>query len=130
MSTEYRALVVEDDPSIRRLVEKLLTRHRIKVDLASDGLQAMNQLRDNQYSVIVLDLMVPEINGFDIIEHLRRSGSRIPVAVVSAVSQQALTNLDLDIVKLVISKPFDVDEFTKAVLKLCADAHTEGEESS
>lgn len=122
MPGPYRALVVEDDPAIRRLVEKLLHRHRIAIDAVSDGRKAMEQLRKNRYSVIVLDLMVPEVNGFEVIAFLKESGSRTPVAVVSAVSQQALTNLDLDIVKVVISKPFDVDEFTKAILTLCAEA--------
>jgi hypothetical protein len=51
---------------------------------------------------------------------------KVPVAVVSAVSQQALTKLDLDVVKLVISKPFDVDEFTKGVLELCAEGAGNG----
>lgn len=118
-----RALVVEDDPAIRRLVEKLLTRHHIKIDTAADGLIAMEKLRRNQYSVIVLDLMLPEVNGFELIDFLKQQKSTTPVAVVSAVSQQALTNLDLDIVKLVISKPFDVDEFTKAIVALCAEQH-------
>ena len=121
MDSGYRALIVEDDPAIRRLVEKLLLRNHINVDIASDGRIAMDKLHANQYSVIVLDLMVPEVNGFEVIEYLKQKGSRTPVAVVSAVSQQALTNLDLDIVKLVISKPFDVDEFTKAIIGLCRD---------
>jgi DNA-binding response OmpR family regulator len=122
MTGGYRALVVEDDPAIRRLVEKLLTRHHIQIDVALDGRQAIEKLRARTYSVVVLDLMVPEVNGFEVIAFLKESGSRTPVAVVSAVSQQALTNLDLDVVKVVISKPFDVDEFTKAILTLCADA--------
>lgn len=117
----YRALVVEDDPAIRRLVEKLLTRSKIEIDTASDGRTAIDKLRAQPYSVLVLDLMVPELNGFEIIEFIRNEQLGIPVAVVSAVSQQALTKLDLDIVKLVISKPFDVDEFTKAILALCAE---------
>ncbi|MEO8378997.1 MAG: response regulator [Acidobacteriota bacterium] len=117
----YRALVVEDDPAIRRLVEKLLTRRDVDIDTAHDGLEAVRKLRANRYSVIILDLMVPEINGFELIEFLKRENVKVPVAVVSAVSQQALTRLDLDIVKLVISKPFDVDEFTKGVLALCAE---------
>ena len=117
----YRALIVEDDPAIRRLVEKLLTRHKIQIDTASDGRTAMEKLRANRYSVLVLDLMLPEVNGFELIEFLKQENVPTPVAVVSAVSQQALTNLDLDIVKVVISKPFDVDEFTKAILKLCEE---------
>src|SRR5688572_12576002 len=123
--TKYRALIVEDDPAIRRLVEKLLRRHNIDIDSAADGRIAVQKLEGGgAYSVIVLYLMVPELSGFQVIEFLKKSNSRTPVAVVSAVSQQALTKLDLDVVKLVISTPFDVDEFTKAILALCA----EGEE--
>jgi DNA-binding response OmpR family regulator len=117
----YRALVVEDDPAIRRLVEKLLTRLKIEIDVAGDGRTAIDKLRAQHYSVLVLDLMVPELNGFEIIEVIKQENMKVPVAVVSAVSQQALTRLDLDVVKLVISKPFDVDEFTKAILALCAE---------
>jgi DNA-binding response OmpR family regulator len=117
----YRALVVEDDPAIRRLVGKLLRRHDVDIDTAADGRTAIDKLRTNDYSVLVLDLMVPELNGFDVIDHIKNEGNRTPVAVVSAVSQQALTKLDLDVVKVVISKPFDVDEFTKAVLELCQE---------
>ncbi len=118
----HRALIVEDDPAIRRLVEKLLARRNIEIDVARDGREAVHKLRTQRYSVLILDLMVPELNGFEIIAFLKREGLRVPVVVVSAVSQQALTQLDLDIVKLVISKPFDVNEFTKAVLGLCAEA--------
>src|SRR6185295_18852164 len=92
----YRALVVEDDPAIRRLVEKLLTRLRIQIDTASDGRTAIDKLRKTHYSVLVLDLMVPELNGFEIIDVIKRENLKVPVAVVSAVSQQALTRLDLD----------------------------------
>ena len=121
----HRALVVEDDPAIRRLVEKLLTRRKVEIETVTDGNAAIDRLRTNRYSILILDLMVPGLNGFEIIEVVKREGIRVPVAVVSAVSQQALTKLDLDVVKLVISKPFDVDEFTNAVLTLCAEAGVE-----
>ena len=127
---QYRALVVEDDPAIRRLVEKLLGRHHIEIETAGDGRLAVEKLQSGRYSVIVLDLMVPELNGFEVIEFLKEQNMRTPVAVVSAVSQQALTRLDLDIVKLVISKPFDVDEFTKAILTLCAETEEERERNA
>lgn len=126
MASAHRALIVEDDPAIRRLVEKLLTRHHVAIDTATDGKQAIEKLRAGSYSVIVLDLMVPEVNGFEVIEFMKREALSTPVAVVSAVSQQALTKLDLDVVKLVISKPFDVDEFTRAILGLCAEEPASG----
>jgi len=121
----YRALIVEDDPAIRRLVERLLIRQGIDVDTAEDGRIAVEKLTTGQYSVIVLDLMVPEVTGFDVIEHVKSQGITTPVAVVSAVSQQSLTRLDLDVVKLVMMKPFDVDEFTKAIVQLCVDDRSE-----
>ena len=117
----HHALVIEDDPAIQRLVEKILKRKGVEIDTANNGKAAIDKLRAQQYSVIILDLMLPDMNGFQVIDYLKNSGNRTPVAVVSAVSQQALTNLDLDVVKLVISKPFDVDEFTKAILTLCLE---------
>ena len=118
----YRALIVEDDPAIRRLVEKLLSRRNVEIDTAHDGRQAVEKLGSSHYSVLILDLMVPELNGFGVIDFIKKNNLSVPVAVVSAVSQQALTQLDLDVVKLVISKPFDVDEFTKAILGLCEES--------
>ena len=114
-----RALIVEDDPGIRRLVQKVLQRNGIEIDTAPDGKIAIEKIRNGRYSVIVLDLMLPEASGYEIIEFIKRSGTLTPVAVVSAVSQQALTKLDPDVVKLVISKPFDVHELTKAITALC-----------
>jgi DNA-binding response OmpR family regulator len=113
-----RALLVEDDPGIRRLVERLLQRREIDVDSATDGETALDKLRTSRYDVLILDLMVPKVNGFQIIDYIKREQLPLPVAVVSAVSQQALTKLDLDIVKVVIPKPFDVDEFMKAILEI------------
>jgi DNA-binding response OmpR family regulator len=118
-------LIVEDDPAIRRLVEKLLQRRGVAIDTAFNGRLAIERLdAGTHYDVIILDLMVPEVTGFEIIDYVRDHHPRTPVAVVSAVSQQALSRLDLDIVRLVISKPFDVDEFTKGILTLCREGST------
>ena len=119
VTRRHRALIVEDDPAIRRLVGKLLQRRGIDIDVANDGKQAIEKIRNGDYSVLILDLMVPEVNGFEIIDFVRKNQIRTPVAVVSAVSAQALTKLDTGIVKIVISKPFDVDEFTSKIVALC-----------
>ena len=121
MTPRHKALIVEDDPAIRKLVEKLLARKGIEIDTAHDGRQAIEKIRAGNYSVLILDLMIPEVNGFEVIDYVKKNKIPLPIAVVSAVSHQALTKLDLDIVKLVISKPFDVDEFTKAVYALCCE---------
>ena len=83
---QCRALIVEDDPGIRRLVEKILQRNGIEIDTAHDGQLALDKIRNGRYSVIVLDLMLPGANGYEIIDFIKRSGTLTPVAVVSAVS--------------------------------------------
>jgi DNA-binding response OmpR family regulator len=115
-------LVVEDDPAIRRLIEKLLGRHGIETEQARDGRVAIEKLREGRFAVILLDLMIPEASGYEVIEFIKKNGVTTPVVVVSAVSQQSLTKLDRNVVKLVISKPFDVEEFTKAIVSLCRAA--------
>jgi DNA-binding response OmpR family regulator len=115
----HRALVVEDDPAIRRLVEKLLQRRGIIIETAHDGKEAIAKVMGGNYSIVILDLMLPEANGYEVISYMKANGLRIPVVVVSAVSQQALANLDFDVVKAVISKPFDVHEFTQRIAALC-----------
>ena len=120
----HRALVVEDDPAIRKLVEKLLLRRGIAIDTAHDGKDAIAKIEHNGYSVIVLDLMLPEVNGYEVIAYIKSRGLPVPVVVVSAVSQQALKNLDYDVVSAVISKPFDVHEFTTRIAELCEQPHS------
>jgi DNA-binding response OmpR family regulator len=115
----HRALVVEDDPAIRRLVEKLLQRRGIVIDTAHDGREAIAKIPGGDYSIVVLDLMLPEANGYEVIAYMKANGVRVPVVVVSAVSQQALASLDFDVVKEVISKPFDVHDFTSKIAALC-----------
>jgi CheY-like chemotaxis protein len=115
-------LVVEDDPAIRRLVEKLLGRQGIATKQARDGRIAIDKLREGRFDVIILDLMIPEASGYEVIDFIKKEGITAPVVVVSAVSQQSLTKLDRDVVKLVISKPFDVEDFTKAIVGLCRAA--------
>ena len=79
----HRALIVEDDPAIRRLVEKLLQRRGIVIETAHDGVQAIAKLKSGDYSIVVLDLMLPEANGYEVISYMKVSAIRIPVVVVS-----------------------------------------------
>lgn len=121
----HRALVVEDDPAIRRLVEKLLQRRGTVIETAHDGVQAIGKLKTGDFSIVVLDLMLPEANGYEVIAYMKSNGIRIPVVVVSAVSQQALASLDFDVVKEVISKPFDVHDFTEKIAALCRQSSSQ-----
>jgi PAS domain S-box-containing protein len=79
-------LVVEDDPSVREIVRRALSLEGLKVLEASNGVEALDRLAESPPSLILLDLMMPELDGFGFIEELRRHDqwSRIPVVVLTA----------------------------------------------
>ena len=110
MGFDSRVLVVDDEPAIRALVAKIVERAGHPVDTARDGAEAIAKLEETQYAVIVLDLMMPNIDGYGLIEHLKgRDGVKPAVIVVSAGDSGALRRLDGAMVHSILRKPFDID---------------------
>ncbi|HEU4887681.1 MAG TPA: response regulator [Thermoanaerobaculia bacterium] len=102
--------MVDDEPAIRALVAKIIERAGHAVDTARDGAEAIAKLEQTDYAVIVLDLMMPNIDGYGLIEHLKgREGSKPAVIVVSAGDSGALRRLDGAMVHSILRKPFDID---------------------
>lgn len=102
--------MVDDEPAIRALVAKIVERAGYPVDTARDGADAIERLEATDYAVIVLDLMMPNVDGFGLIDHLRsRGGPRPAIIVVSAGDSAALRRLDGAMVHSIVRKPFDID---------------------
>jgi DNA-binding response OmpR family regulator len=80
------ALVVEDDPALRRMVSAYLKAMNISTIEAPDGRSALRELAGKVPDVICLDLMLPELSGFDLCEHIRREPQLrdVPVLIMSA----------------------------------------------
>jgi DNA-binding response OmpR family regulator len=104
-----RILIVDDDASIRGLLSVIAGRTGILADEASDGVHAIELLDRHPYDVVLLDLAMPRINGFDVIERLRSKIRRPAVIVLTALSRPVFGDLDPSIVHCVIRKPFEVD---------------------
>ena len=68
---DARVLIADDDHSIRQLLTTIMKREGLTADPAVDGLDAIEKLQENEYAVILLDLMMPRADGFAVIEHLR-----------------------------------------------------------
>lgn len=110
MTPTERVLVVDDEPAIRALVAKIVERAGLTVDTASDGSAAIEQLEHTSYSVVVVDLMMPNIDGYGLIEYIKnREGEKPAIIVVSAGESGALRQLDGSIVHSIVRKPFDID---------------------
>jgi CheY-like chemotaxis protein len=106
---EQRVLVVDDEPAIRALVTKIVERAGLPVDNARDGVEAIEKLATGNYAVLVLDLMMPGIDGFGVIEHLRDVPLRPAIIVITAGDTAAIRRLDGSMVHSVLRKPFDID---------------------
>lgn len=110
-------LVVEDDFAIRRLVRSVLERAGYRVDVAGDGLEAVLKLGVVDFDVIVLDLMMPNLDGFSLIETLAANdpGRLGRVIVTSAASptviRERLRGKPFD----VLPKPFDIGDLAARV---------------
>ena len=73
-----RVLVADDDPAIRMLVQRVLVRQGYDVTTANDGADAIVQLDQNQFDLLVLDLMMPRVDGIGLIAHLQSRGATTP----------------------------------------------------
>jgi DNA-binding response OmpR family regulator len=79
-----RFLVVEDDKKIGNFLEQGLTQAGYAVDLATDGEEGLSFLSTNTYDLLILDLMLPKVDGFGVMGELRRRGHKTPVIILSA----------------------------------------------
>jgi DNA-binding response OmpR family regulator len=110
-----RILLVEDDRTLATVLSDNLAFVGFDVAWAKDGSSALTQARDFSPDLIVLDLMLPDRNGFDLLGQLRPT-SRTPIVVLTARSQKAdkIRGLDLGADDY-ITKPFDLEEFLARV---------------
>jgi CheY-like chemotaxis protein len=103
-------LVVDDEPAIRALIAKIVQRAGFVVDTARDGAEAIEKLSGGEYSVLVIDLMMPNVDGYDVIDHIRASDiSRPAIIVITAGDTASIRRLDPAMVHSVLRKPFDID---------------------
>ena len=79
-----KILIVEDDDKISQFIQKGLKESGFGVDSAAKGLDGLHMAQENTYDAIVMDIMLPEISGFDVIERLRQVGVQTPVIILSA----------------------------------------------
>ena len=111
-------LVVDDDLALRGLFTTLLSRNGFEVDCASDGRIAYDQLNRHRYSVILLDLMMPEVNGFEFLEQIERESPALleRVIVMTGASQRSIEKLNTSHIWGLIRKPFDIDNLVSSTL--------------
>jgi CheY-like chemotaxis protein len=109
MRLEKRILIVDDDDAIRALLMTVLRRRGFPVDNARNGVEALELLTSCRYALVVLDLMMPRMNGYEVLEHFSEmpSTTRPLVLVLTAGLEQR--KFDTSFVIGTIQKPFDIE---------------------
>lgn len=118
MTTEpssFPILIVDDDEPTRKLLRAVLQRCGYPSVIASNGREAIGLLREQRFAAVVLDMMMPEVGGHEVIAFLGTTADSIPVIVCSAAGPRALAGFDPNMVKAIIRKPFDIDQLVAAV---------------
>ncbi|HEV7489116.1 MAG TPA: response regulator [Thermoanaerobaculia bacterium] len=116
-------LIIDDDPGIRGLLAVVLQRKGFECDLALDGAEAEKKLRINDYDAILLDLMLPRLNGFELIRFLKAERRSLLERVIVVTAVAEITLRDFDDQKLIcalLRKPFDLHQLIETVTK-CAE---------
>jgi CheY-like chemotaxis protein len=123
MSTQLqkRVLVVDDDASTCELLTAVLELHGLQVDMASDGQQALDLLRETSYAVVLLDLIMPVLDGFAVLDRMDEEGRSLPVVlVVTGADRGVISQLDSQRIQGIVRKPFESEELAELVVA-CAE---------
>lgn len=117
-----KILIVEDDTAIRTLLVAALRREPLEVHTAGDGVLAIEQLRVHRYAVVLLDLMLPRLNGYELLQSLDEvvpSNTPPVVIVMTAFDAAAVKRLGSMRVQAILHKPFDVERLVE-IIRDCA----------
>lgn len=120
-----RALIVDDDAGVRILVSRILSRHGYDVEAVKDGAEAIEHILREDYAVIVLDLMMPRIDGEGVVKYLVEHRPEVlpRVIIMTAFGERAKLTVCPPVVRF-IEKPFDISRLLSETDE-CADGAPE-----
>ncbi len=126
-----KVLIVEDDGGIRGMLSVALRREGLVVDAVADSEDALRLVRESEYAVILLDLMLPRLNGVEFLDEFRKAlpSAQTVVFVMTAFDDASIRRLGPIKVEAIIKKPFDVPRLVEMVREVvrtrqCASANT------
>ncbi len=121
-----KVLIVDDDDSIRKLLQKVMDINGMESECVSSGSQALEKLKSNTYDIILMDVMLGDMEGFDVIKQIRDDGIKTPVMIISGRNEDYDSLYGLSIgADDYVTKPFRpvvLGAKVKALLRRCHDS--------
>jgi PAS domain S-box-containing protein len=113
-----RILVIDDEESVRSVLSRILTRVKYQVNVAESGEEGIRLFREKEYDMVLTDLGMPGMSGWDVCREVKKIRPRIPVGLITGwgneVGEEKMKEVDLD---FLISKPFDFNQILSTVAK-------------
>jgi len=118
-------LIVDDDPAIRNVVADILEMSDYSVRMATNGIEALQELRAYPPAVVLLDLMMPVMDGWEFLRQIKHNAIQVPVAVMSAARDAGNVSDELG-AQAFLPKPFELDDVLLVVDRLARTRHRFG----
>lgn len=116
MSEQKRILVCDDEPSILKIIECILTEAGYRIELASNGLAALEKFRQGSYDLLVIDIHMPFLDGFATVAKVRETDKKIPIILEGSYRTPASAELAGQLgINAYLIKPFEVKELLDTV---------------
>jgi CheY-like chemotaxis protein len=116
--TGARILVIDDEESVRSVLSRILTRVKYQVNVAKSGEEGIRLFHEKEYDMVLTDLGMPGMSGWDVCREIKKIKPRIPVGLITGwgneVGEEKMKEVDLD---FLISKPFDFNQILSTVAK-------------
>ncbi|HEX6640707.1 MAG TPA: response regulator [Thermoanaerobaculia bacterium] len=124
---QREVLIVEDDLPLQRLLAAIVVRNGLVPRVAGDGRTALALLTETQFDAVVLDLMLPIVNGFDVLRHLSVENPDLmgrTIVITAAEEREYRNSTHVRSARALLRKPFDVAHLQAEMLACCEGAKT------
>ena len=120
MTCEMRILVIEDSIRLADTISDALKKENYLVDSVYDGLSGYDNAASDIYDIVILDLMLPKMNGYDVLSKLRKTGHNVPVIILSAKTELEDKLLGfMNGADDYVTKPFEIQELLMRIQAIC-----------
>jgi len=122
VTDKIRALIVDDDDPIRAMLTKMIERENLDVDTARDGAEAIERIDEDGYRVILLDLMMPRVDGYAVLRYMKEHHpEKLRCTIIASAVPEGEIRRQIDDDVRVHSKPFDMTRLL-AQIRECVEA--------
>ncbi|WP_082422502.1 response regulator [Aquimarina longa] len=125
LSTGIHILLVEDNKVNQLITEKIISNYGFCCDSANDGEEAVDMVKKNKYSMILMDIMMPKMDGFEATKHIKIFDEKMPVVALTAISEKLNKEKFTEVgIYTILNKPVDPELLYQTIMKYCDKSTT------